>query len=291
MAAVGHLLAEQHLGLQQDVVLLLQFKNNYNKKSAKKLCIKYSRETGTNLRSRSFQNGELHYINHMLVFSFIFKITFICNFAVSMVCVKLAPLQCLIKSMPINKLATQQCLVKIMAAYSQYIVGYMDQVFLAITVKGLKFVTDELGCPGVGRTQPGCLGLGILSLAAFGILSLAPSPSAYGIPSVAAQEGLLGLAQLGSQQKDTSLAAQKRCFQLGCPHPEASFPSSGTQTFFVDGVSQQDLMASLPDTCSFTVEQNLSHSEFSHHVNLLNLSLILLCSWLAPCNCQSQLNI
>ena len=124
-----------------------------------------------------------------------------CMSTISMVSVKLALLQCLVKSMYIYTLTTQLCLVKI--------IGYMNQC--------MRFVTDELGCQGVWKIQSSCLGDfqlccsdGIICLAALGILSLAPIPSAYGIPSFAAQEGLIGLV------------AQKRSFQLGCPEESYS---------------------------------------------------------------------
>ena len=81
------------------------------------------------------------------------------------------------------------------------------------------------------------------SAASEGLFSLAAS----GLFSLAAQEGLF------------SFAADKRIIQLCCPDEEnsallpTSRVSSGTQTFLLVGVFQQDLIAFLEDTCSFSV--------------------------------------
>ena len=66
--------------------------------------------------------------------------------------------QCLLKIKALNKVASLQYLFKTMSLLSQIMEVNMGHATLATILKAMKCVTDELGCPGVGRIQPCCLG-------------------------------------------------------------------------------------------------------------------------------------
>ena len=89
MAAVGHLSVVQHHGLQQDTVLLLQFKYKQEEVCQTQLCIKKSRETST-----------VWYINCI-------KSPFIMNMGMFVV-----SLQCLARSMCFYEVATSALLLR-----------------------------------------------------------------------------------------------------------------------------------------------------------------------------------
>ena len=144
MAAVSHLVVEQHLGLQQDVILLLQFKHKQEEVCQTKLCIKNSRETGT--------------CNLFVIINFI-----CCKYTINLDFMKVAPLQCLAMSIVIYILATVNMLLweSRICCLVDVLPGFGDLCHAA------------LGC------MPCCLGdvclasLGMYALLLIGILSYA----------------------------------------------------------------------------------------------------------------------
>ena len=193
----------------------------------------------------------------MAIICNMFVTTFLicCKFAISMSFVKVAPLQCLVMIESFYKLATQQYLLNILAAYAQYMIDHMDQVFSAITVKCMKFVRDELGCPGVGRIQPCCLG--DFQPCCLGDSQPCPHPFSLWDSQCYCPGGTTWLGC--PEQELFSLAAQKRSFQLGCPHPEAKLAKFRNTNIFCWWSVTAEFDASIEDECSFTDEQNLSH--------------------------------
>ena len=183
MAAVGHLSVVQHHGLQQDAVLLLQFKYKQEEVCQTQLCIKKSRETST-----------VWYINCI-------KSPFIMNMGMFVV-----SLQCLARSMCFYEVATSALLLRGIVSFAALGISLSALGILGPAALGFSTLLPR-------DSQPCFQNVGLSAWLSLG--------SSKRIPSLVAQKK--DHTQLGCPEEGTQLGCPEEDFQLGCPHPKSKF--------------------------------------------------------------------